>query len=297
MSGPSVDIVVCIHNALDDVTNCLDALDRTRFTGPQPGVILVDDGSDRPTASALRDWAGPRDHVRLERRDSPGGYTVAANTGVAASRADLVVLLNSDTIVPARWLDKIARVFDHSPDIGIVGPLSNAASWQSVPELAAPTGGWAINDLPEGATVDDMDALVELAARSVPVIPRVPFVNGFCYAIRRAVIDRIGTFDETGFPRGFGEEDDFTLRAVDAGFGVALALDTYVFHAKSKSYGSATRSTLTAAGQEKLRLKHGAGRLERGSLTMRRNPYLERMRREVGLLIEARTGTTTPAMA
>ena len=124
----------------------------------------------------------------------------------------------------------------------------------------------------------------------------MPFVNGFCYAVRRAVVELIGGFDETGFPRGFGEEDDFSLRAADAGFGLALALDTYVFHAKSKSYGSTTRKTLTAAGQEKLRLKHGQGRLERGSLTMRKNPYLERMRQEVGLLAKAGT-PPTPELA
>lgn len=292
---PAVDVVICVHNALEDVQRCLEALRRTDYPAGRLRVILVDDGSDKPTAELLRGFAMEGAEVVLERRDKAGGYTVAANTGVAAARGDLVVLLNSDTIVPAAWLRKLARIFAHSPDIGIVGPMSNAASWQTIPERAAPTGGWAVNDLPEGMSVDDMDALVEEVAQAVPVIPRITLLNGFCYAVRREVFDTIGAFDDVGFPFGFGEEDDFSLRAANAGFGLALAVDTYVFHAKSKSYGSAKRTNLTDAGQERLRLKHGRGRLNRAVETMRGNPYIEIMRTELAAALAARDLPVVPA--
>ena len=105
---------------------------------------------------------------------------------------------------------------------------------------------------------------------------------------REPVIDKIGIFDEKGFPRGFGEEDDFCLRATNAGFGIALAHDTYVFHAKSKSYGSSRRESLTAAGQQELRRKHGEARLKRAVETMKMNPYLEEMREHVARQLGAK---------
>lgn len=277
MTRSNVDVVVCVHNALEDVKHCLRALAKTTYDGALRFVI-VDDGSSATTARYLQRFAEQEPRAHLLRREEASGYTVAANTGLADTSAELVVLLNSDTIVPPLWLDKMVRVFECCPDVGIVGPLSNAASWQSVPLRSAPEGGWAINALPEGVDVAGMDDMVARVAQSIPVTVRVPLLNGFCLGIRRGLLSSVGDFDALGFPFGFGEEDDFCLRAANQGYGLALACDTYVFHAKSKSYGSLRREKLTAAGQEKLRLKHSAGRLHRALSTMTSNPYLRMMR-------------------
>lgn len=278
-SLPPVDIVICVHNALEHVKECYESAARTDYPSDKLRIILIDDGSDTPTQSYLEDVARQNpSQVTLIRREVAGGYTVAANTGLRASRGDFCLMLNSDTIVPGRWLHKMLAVFQDRPDVGIVGPLSNAASWQSVPDLSNPAGGWAINELPEGWSVDDMDGLVENSAKSVPVYPRVPLLNGFCFMIRKRVCDEIGYMDEEGFPRGFGEEDDFCMRAASAGFGIVVAIDTYVFHAKSKSYGSTKRNELSQKGQIMLKKKHSEARLKRAVETMKKNPYLTQMR-------------------
>jgi len=281
----SVDVIICIHNALDDVKNCIESVLRTNFTGGTYKLILVDDGSDEPTADYVKSIAADHDNISSIRRENAGGYTIAANTGLRASKADFCALLNSDTIVPKSWLDKFTALFADKPDVGIVGPLSNAASWQSIPDLSAPEGGWAVNALPEGWSVDDMDAAVERAAKAIPVMPRVPLLNGFCYMIRRSILEGVGLMDEDGFPRGFGEEDDFCMRTAVAGFGIMIALNTYVYHAKSKSYGAKTRNSLSQKGQIMLKKKHGEIRLARAVASMRHNPYLAEMRMGVAALI------------
>jgi len=283
-SHPDIDVVICVHNALEHVKDCFESAVKTECPAGKLRIILVDDGSDTPTQTYLQGVAKQNPElVTLIRRDIAGGYTVAANTGLKESRGDFCLMLNSDTIVPARWLEKMYAVFRDRPDVGIVGPLSNAASWQSVPDLSNPGGGWAINELPQGWTVDDMDALVEHSARKVPVYPRVPLLNGFCFMIRKSLCDVIGYMDEEGFPRGFGEEDDFCMRAASAGFGIVVAIDTYVFHAKSKSYGSTKRNELSQKGQVMLKKKHSEARLKRAVETMKKNPYLAMMREQVGL--------------
>lgn len=277
-SNGSVDIIICVHNSLEDVARCFESAKATTYSDGPVRIILVDDGSDEPTRDYLRDTQAANENVQLIRRETAGGYTIAANTGLRASEAEFCALLNSDTIVPTKWLTKITALFRDKEDIGIVGPLSNAASWQSVPERSRPEGGWAVNELPANYTVDTMDREVERAAEQMPAVARVPLLNGFCFVVRRAILETVGYMDEEGFPRGFGEEDDFCIRSTNAGFGLALALDTYVFHAKSKSYGSEARNKLTQKGQAMLKRKHGEGRLTRDVETMKMNPYLADMR-------------------
>ena len=134
---PTVDVVICIHNALDDVKICLDATLRRSPKIRQ--LILVNDGSDRETSRWLRDFTDRIDvPVTLIHNPEQRGYTIAANQGLRATPADYVVLLNSDTIPTRGWIERLVACGESDKNIAVVGPLSNAASWQSVPRNALP---------------------------------------------------------------------------------------------------------------------------------------------------------------
>ncbi|MBP1805034.1 glycosyltransferase [Rubellimicrobium aerolatum] len=293
-----VDVIVPVHNALEDVRICLRALVRAP-TGFQVRVLVVNDGSDAATADWLRAAVASMGTatVAFELIEHPEsrGYTVAVNAGLRASTAGHVVTLNSDTIVTPFWLDALVRCLRSAPGIGIAGPLSNAGGWQNVPRLRAADGGFAINALPSGLGPDGMAALV--ARASARLYPRVPFVNGFCYMIRREVIDRIGLMDEAAFPVGYGEENDYSIRARDAGFALAVADDAYVFHAKSRSFGTKRRRDLTRAGTEALRAKHGAERLAALMAESRESPVLDGMRARVARALAEHATTPWAALA
>jgi GT2 family glycosyltransferase len=278
----AVDIVICVHNAFDDVKLCLESVEAKRVTGNQR-VIVVDDGSGESTASFLRNFAAGRDWVKLARNEEPVGYTRAANQGVSLSTAPFVILLNSDTIVTDGWAEKLADALYSTKGAGIVGPLSNAASHQSIPSHLSSKDQTAINDLPPGRTADDLNAFCE-AWTPAGILPRVPLVHGFCFGIARKVLETIGLFDEANFPRGYGEENDFCFRAADAGFGLVVATHTFVYHAKSKSYQSADRVALMKAGSEALKGIHGADRVGRSVRSMQTNPFLEALRRNASSL-------------
>ena len=256
---PTVDIVIPVHNALDLVTKCVNSLLRHRNQRIHR-IILVDDGSGTETADYLASIAKTTTHCTLLRSDSATGFTKAANRGLRESTADMVIVLNSDTEVPSRWVEKIAEVMFNTPGVGIVGPLSNAASYQSIPrqqpnEKERLAGQTPINELPSGMTLEDVNRWLEQNMDPTPV--RVPLVHGFCFAIRREVINDVGVFDEEAFPQGFGEEDDYCIRAVDAGWSLAIATNTYVWHEKSGSYTSETRRALVASGREVFLARHG----------------------------------------
>ena len=72
------------------------------------------------------------------------------------------------------------------------------------------------------------------AGRSV----ELPTTVGFCMYIRRAALADVGLFDVETFGRGYGEENDFCLRASARGWRHLLACDTFVYHEGSVSFGA-----------------------------------------------------------
>jgi GT2 family glycosyltransferase/glycosyltransferase involved in cell wall biosynthesis len=281
-----IDVIVCVHDSLDEVRKCFNSVISTLES--HHTLIIVDDGSGEETAQFLRDFAAAHDEVKLIRQDHACGYTRAANCGIKSSTAEFVILLNSDTQVAKGWWAKLARAAYQAPDIGIVGPLSNAASWQSVPDIVGKDGRLAVNPLPSGLTVEDMDRIAETC--SFESFPSVGLVNGFCLAVKRQVFETIGLFDEESFPRGYGEENDFCFRAADAGFDIMIATDCYIYHEKSASYSSATRDRLAKETAAILHKKYPGTRIRRAVEACKQNPVLveirDRFREEIEKAVE-----------
>lgn len=273
----SHDVVVCVHNGLDDVKLCLSSLMAFWDIKGLNKIIIVNDCSGSDTTNYLNSFAENHDCVQILHLTSQHYYTKAANAGLMASQANLRTLLNSDTIVTKNWWQKIQKVFGISRAIGIVGPLSNAASTQSVPFVKSSKDQTAINELPAGVSIDGFGQFIETVGANV-VTPFVPLVHGFCLTIRDTVLDEIGYFDEEAFPRGYGEENDFCFRAEDAGFVLAVAVDAFVFHAKSKSYTSADRVKFMHDGMHNFSRKHGADRIRKAVTFMEQNVHLQSMR-------------------
>ncbi len=277
----NVEIIVCVHNALEDVQRCLESV--LRHTAQPCRLILVDDGSDPPTQDFLADFARQQSHATLLRSDEATGYTRAANRGLRHSAAPFALLLNSDTLVSPGWLDRLVACADSDPVIGIVGPLSNTASYQSIPALNA-GGDWAENPLPAGWEIDGWAGA--LAERSARLYPEMPLLNGFCLLIRREVIDDIGYFDEDAFGAGYGEENDYCLRARAAGWRLALADDAYVFHAQSRSYSHSCRRELSEQAARILSERYGRAPISAAEEALRDGPVLLGIRARAAVLAE-----------
>lgn len=271
----SIDIVVPVFNALEDVKKCLFSLEKNTENF-NVKIFVVNDGSEFETTEWLRNYCAGNSIFNLIEHEKNLGYTKAVNTGLRASNADYVITQNSDTIVSKGWLSGLIHCIESNPNLGIVGPLSNAASWQNVPYLYDETKAFAVNEIPNGYSVDEMAELVRSA--STRMYPRLPFANGFCFMIKKAVLKKIGFMDEENFPIGYGEENDFCIRAMDAGFEIAIADDTYVFHAKSKSFGHENRKKLSQQGTENLKKKHTVEKYTKRVNDVKKTEVLDQVR-------------------
>ena len=272
----NVDIIVCVHDVLLDVRRCLESV--AQYTKDPYRLILVDDGSADETQDFLAQWATAEGAQRL-RNEPARGYTYAANQGLRLSTADYALLLNSDTIVTPGWLDRMVACAESEPRIGVVGPLSNTASWQSIPDFES-KGDWASNPLPPDTSAEMMAEL--LARDSARLYPWMPFLNGFCLLIKRQVLDSVGYFDEECFGAGYGEENDYALRARSQGWQMRLADDADVYHAQSKSYSTEARRQLSERAFAVLVQKHSQGLIDAGVHYCRQDRTLRGIRARAG---------------
>jgi len=272
-----IDIVVCVHNALEDVRLCLEAASSCLL--PSHRLIIVNDCSDAETTSYLREFSGSQDQITLLENEQNLGYTRSANRGLAAGTAGFRILLNSDTIVSPNWALKLLDAANRSERIGIVGPLSNAAGAQSIPRIKGDGKNTAINPLPAGITPSDLDRACE-AWSSADLLPRVPLVHGFCFGIKQQVIESIGFFDEESFKLFYGEENDYCLRALGAGFELAVATNTFVYHRKSRSIDEEKRVVHMAEAWRRLRELYGADTLLSAYRQVEEHPLLKHIRTE-----------------
>ena len=244
-SSQPIDIVVPIYNAPDDVRRCVaSVLDRTSGNFR---LVLIDDASTHPgVREVLREIEQRGDRrIVLLRNERNLGFTATANRGMTRSAAD-VVLLNSDTIVTRDWLDALARCAASDPRIATVTPFSNNAEICSFPRFC--------EDNPWPETRDPEPVRAAIADAAVPTYPDLPTGVGFCMFVRRDAIDAIGTFD-LAFGAGYGEENDFCLRAARAGWRNVLADDAFVVHLGARSFAG-RKAELGGRNLERLLARH-----------------------------------------
>jgi GT2 family glycosyltransferase len=148
---------------------------------------------------------------------------------MAAALDTGVLLLNSDTAVSPGWYEKLLAAAASKPAVATVTPVSNCAGPFSI------LGGGRCSPLPRGMTVEEIATLVE--AVSPACRPQTPTGHGYCMLISSAALREVGLFDESRFGVGYGEENDFCLRASAAGFIHLVDDTTFVFHEGGESFG------------------------------------------------------------
>jgi len=228
-AGRHVTIIVAVYNAYDEVAACLDSV--LRNTTAPYDLLVIDDGSPDPgIRPLLASYANRDPHIRIIENEQNLGYTATINRGCTlATEANDIVLLNSDTEVTPGWLEKLSAAAASAPKVATVTPLSNAAGAFSVPKNNT------VNPIPAHLSIDAMGRWVE--SLSERRYPRVPTGNGFCLYITRDALDAVGLFDVEHFPRGYGEENDFCLRASAQGFVHLIDDATFIYHKRSASFG------------------------------------------------------------
>jgi len=219
-------IIVPVFNAYEKLSACLESL--TRTLPPRANVLLIDDAStDTRVLPLLQAWAGQSEsQCRLLVHEKNQGFVATANHGMQQSDTD-VILLNSDTEVTHGWLESLAQCLESDHSIATATPWSNNGEIVSIPEFCM------ANPVPR----DPESFASVISSCGQPGYPEMPTAVGFCMAISRRAIRRLGLFDEEAFGLGYGEENDFCQRAEKAGLRNVLCDNAYVVHHGGASFG------------------------------------------------------------
>jgi GT2 family glycosyltransferase len=135
---------------------------------------------DNASEQDTREYLKSLDWIRLILNDTNSLYAAANNQGILASdeQSGYILFLNSDVeVLRGDWLSKMIEVIESKPNVGIVGPQHNFR----------PTG------------------------------PVFGAIDGFCWMIRRELVDEVGLLDAERFPWN-GSPNDFAVRAFCKGW-------------------------------------------------------------------------------
>lgn len=242
-----VEIVLPVHGSLDVVRRCVASVLDTACHQPWH-LTIIDDASPGPEVGRwLREFAAIHPEVTVLANARNLGFVATVNLGLRLAGRRDVVLLNSDTEVAGDWIDRLHRAAHGAPRIGTVTPFSNNATICSFPRFCED------NPLPPGHTTATLDQLFAQTHAGQTV--EIPTAVGFCMYIRRDCLDEVGEFDAQTFGAGYGEENDFCLRATARGWQHLHALDVFVYHAGATSF-SERRHELQRAALEAMRRLH-----------------------------------------
>jgi GT2 family glycosyltransferase len=235
-------IVIVSFNAREHLERCLAAL-ATAPPRVAHEIVVVDNGShDGSPDSVRRSW--PR--VRLVETGANLGFARATNVGIRTSTSELILLLNSDTLVPGGAIDTLVDDLDRHPEAAAAGPRivgPDGAAELSFGQMIAP---W---------TELRQKVLVGLQARRVPGVERhverltrreqsPDWVSGACLLVRRADAEAVGLLDERFFL--YVEDVDFCAALRARSRRILFTPRAEIVHVRGRSVAAAPAAARAA---------------------------------------------------
>lgn len=239
MDEPAISIVIVSWNTRQLLDDCIASI--FRETSAPVEVIVVDNASTDGSGEMVEEKY-PR--ARLIRNSSNRGFAAANNQGLRVSSGRFVLLLNPDTVVLDRALDRCIEFMDGRPDVGCLG----CQVWESPDRIQRTCFRFPTlrSELAAGLRLDRvaplrkllgdrwMDSWDRRSARDVEV------VSGMFLLLRREVMQRIGLLDESYFV--YGEEADWCYQMQRIGVRRHFTPEPRILHLEGGGKSTAQRS-------------------------------------------------------
>ena len=208
---PYFSIIIPVYNRPDEVGDLLKSL--SVQTCKDFEVVLVEDGSTVRCADAVEQYARSIDiHYYYKENE---GRSIARNYGMERATGDYFIFFDSDCVIPERYFEVLSGALRERYVDCFGGP---DAAHDSFTDVQKAINYSMTSFLTTGGIRGGKVQLEKFTPRT--------FNMGFS----RTVYERVG-----GFREMFSEDIDMSTRIRQAGFGIALIRDAYVYHKRRMS--------------------------------------------------------------
>ena len=221
-------VIIPVYGQFDSALECI--LRVILHTHIDHRIIVIDDASPGHPGEfeALLTEASLIQEVQFVRNTANLGFVETINLGFTLAELDDVAIVNSDVLVSDDWLERMIRTSQTSHLTATVTTMTNRGANASVNLSGKP--------MPDTA-LEKLDYLNNRLSEFPPLVPAtLPSGVGHCMLVTRKAISTVGKFSLAYSP-GYGEEVDFSLRALKFGFIHLLAPDVFVWHDEGASFG------------------------------------------------------------
>lgn len=239
-------VIIVSYNNYDETTgDCLNSLlaDKSNKTVE---IIVVDNHSQDKTCEMLKKIAAANENVKIILNNTNRGFAGGNNDGVEAACGDIVVLLNSDTIVPPGAISNLSSQLANNENWAMLGPITNQAGNEQKIYTEEHDCKKIIEDAQSWCLHSNEDCFES---------QRLDFC---CVAIKKEVYNALGGLDED-FGTGYYEDTDFSLKALAAGYKMFFTESVFIYHKAGKSFskqGKKSVKKLMKTNKRLLKKKH-----------------------------------------
>ena len=224
-----VDVIIPVYGGFEHTRRCLKSV-LASVREDNINFIVIDDSSPDARIKEYLEYLSKCGSITLLTNKRNMGFVQTVNRGMQLNIEHDVILLNSDTEVAGDWVARLRKCAYRDSSIGTVTPFSNNAETCSFPRLCH------VNDLLGNLGVAEIDSVFSQLDEYEPI--DIPSAIGFCMYIKRNCLTEIGYFDAGTFGKGYGEENDFCMRALHNDWRNVLCPYVFVFHEGGVSFGS-----------------------------------------------------------
>jgi GT2 family glycosyltransferase len=227
----TLSIVIVNFNARADLENCLRSLAEAPPAIPHD-VTIVDNASTDGSPAAVRSgWPA----VRLIELAKNVGFSAGNNAGIRATRGELILLLNNDTIVPPGAIDRLVARLQAHREAAVAGPRLVDGSGRLEISFGPMISPFAeLRQKTIGRLYDRGFGPVERwAARASSRERYVDWVSGACLLVWRDYAEAVGLLDERYFL--YTEDVDFCASIRAKGRRVLFTPDAQITHLRGRS--------------------------------------------------------------
>ncbi|MDR2427470.1 MAG: glycosyltransferase [Endomicrobium sp.] len=242
-----IDIIIPIYNCFEYLEGLFNSI-LTNTDLPYKLFVVDDKSSDIRVKNLLKKYKDIfRNSMILYENKQNLGFIGTVNFALSQTTKD-VVILNTDVLLPKNWASRLLNPIFTNEQVASVTPISNSATLLSLPKI------WCDNNINinDCSKIDSM--LSQFCIEGNPLC-NLPTGVGFCMAMSRCAIDKIGYFDPI-FGRGYGEENDWCMRALNHSFINTFVWNMFVFHKHGASFNSEEKKLLIKKNSEILVSKH-----------------------------------------